>query len=102
MVPASFNDVVIATGHTVTVDINDTILNLSINPTAILHINSGSGGLTLTATGSIINSGVIQIVGRLRTNNNFTNQAGASVVDNFGNQFSVSGNIDCHYCSCAI
>ena len=93
MVPASFNDVVIATGHTVTVDINDTILNLSINPTAILHINSGSGGLTLTATGSIINSGVIQIVGRLRTNNNFTNQAGASVIDNFGNQLNIFGNL---------
>ena len=40
MVPGPSNDVVIATGHTVTVDLIDTIKNLSINSTATLHINN--------------------------------------------------------------
>jgi hypothetical protein len=71
--PTSADNVIIASGHTVTLNTATTIASLTINATGQLTI---TGSITLTINGSFINSGTLSIVGHLAVRGDFTIQTG--------------------------
>lgn len=89
-VPVSTDNVVIATGHTVTLDISPTVINLTVNSTATLDLTtytlSISGAFTNTGTftagtGTVNYNGASQVINAVNYYNLTINGSGTATIN---------------------